>query len=225
MIKIAVIPAKKTSERLPFKNRQMLAGLAMYKHTLNAVIESGVFDEVILSTDDSIIIDAERNNSAVIIHHRKEALADDKSTVAEVCEDLLSDRKLTQGTLGVFLPTCPMRKAQHIREAWKLYEDNGMKTISVRQSKVPSWCIYAPTGPGERGKRLVDDEAGLFATNSKFVKRPWIPNGAIFMTGIPQFLHNHSFYDYEMNLYKMSDTDSLDIDTDLDLQLARIIMG
>jgi CMP-N-acetylneuraminic acid synthetase len=170
-------------------------------------------------------MEEERNNSALIIHHRKEALADDRSTVAEVCEDLLRDRKLALGTLGVFLPTCPLRKAQHIREAWKLYEDNGLKTISARQSKVPSWCIYAPTGPGERGKRLVDDADGVFGTNSKFVKRPWVPNGAIFITGIPQFLQNHSFYDSELNLYKMNDSDSLDIDTELDLRLARIIMG
>lgn len=55
MSAIAVIPAKGTSARIPNKNRRIFHGRPILEYSIEAARDSGIFDDVLVSTDDPAI--------------------------------------------------------------------------------------------------------------------------------------------------------------------------
>ena len=51
-MRLAVIPARGGSKRIPRKNIRLFAGMPVMSYSIKAALESGCFDEVIVSTDD-----------------------------------------------------------------------------------------------------------------------------------------------------------------------------
>ena len=54
-LNIAVIPARGGSKRIPRKNIKLFAGKPMIAYAINAAKESGLFEHIIVSTDDEEI--------------------------------------------------------------------------------------------------------------------------------------------------------------------------
>lgn len=61
MSTIAVIPARKGSKRIPFKNRRYLSGQPLLDYTVNAALDTPEIDEIYLSTDDKELLDTVKN--------------------------------------------------------------------------------------------------------------------------------------------------------------------
>ena len=76
-MKIAVIPARGGSKRIPRKNIKPFCGKPMIAWSIEAALQSGCFDEVIVSTDDAEIADVARQWGAGVPFMRPAALADD----------------------------------------------------------------------------------------------------------------------------------------------------
>lgn len=81
---IAVIPARGGSKRIPRKNIRLFAGKPVIAYSIRAAIESGCFDEVIVSTDDETIASISLEHGAIIPFMRPDELADDHSVLSEV---------------------------------------------------------------------------------------------------------------------------------------------
>lgn len=81
---VAIIPARGGSKRIPKKNIRNFCGKPMIAWPIEAALKSGVFDRVIVSTDDSIIADIAVCFGAVVPDLRPAALADDYTPVGEV---------------------------------------------------------------------------------------------------------------------------------------------
>ena len=84
---IAIIPARGGSKRLPRKNILPLDGKPLIAHIVSTAIESNVFDKVIVSTEDKEIAGIAQKYGADIFY-RDVTLAQDTSTVVEVCLDV-----------------------------------------------------------------------------------------------------------------------------------------
>ncbi len=82
--KIAIIPARGGSKRLPRKNILPLPGGVMIEFPISAALRSGLFDHVVVSTEDDEIAELAKKAGAEIVYRPSE-LAKDSSTVAEVC--------------------------------------------------------------------------------------------------------------------------------------------
>lgn len=76
-MKLCVIPARGGSKRIPRKNIRPFAGLPMLAHSIRAARESGLFDHIIVSTDDAEIAQVARDQGAEIPFLRPITLADD----------------------------------------------------------------------------------------------------------------------------------------------------
>lgn len=76
-MKLAVIPARGGSKRIPRKNIKPFCGKPMIAWSIEAALQSGCFDEVIVSTDDAEIADVARQWGADVPFMRPAALADD----------------------------------------------------------------------------------------------------------------------------------------------------
>jgi N-acylneuraminate cytidylyltransferase len=76
-MKVAIIPARGGSKRIPRKNVKLFAGLPMIAHSLRAARESGVFDRIVVSTDDEEIADVARQHGGEVPFLRPAELAND----------------------------------------------------------------------------------------------------------------------------------------------------
>jgi len=94
-MKIAVIPARGGSKRIPRKNIKLFSGRPMIAHAITAAIKSGLFDHVVVSTDDDEIAQIAREWGAETPFPRPADLADDHTPTVPViahaigaCEEL-----------------------------------------------------------------------------------------------------------------------------------------
>lgn len=76
-MKLAVIPARGGSKRIPRKNIKPFFGKPMIAWSIQAALESGCFDDVVVSTDDPEIADVAREYGASVPFMRPSTLADD----------------------------------------------------------------------------------------------------------------------------------------------------
>ncbi|MBC7435406.1 MAG: pseudaminic acid cytidylyltransferase [Bdellovibrionales bacterium] len=83
-MKVAIIPARGGSKRIPRKNIRLFAGQPVINYPIKAALASGCFDEVIVSTDDPEIAETARAAGASVPFTRPPELADDHTVLADV---------------------------------------------------------------------------------------------------------------------------------------------
>ena len=90
-MKIAVIPARGGSKRVPRKNIKLFGGKPMISYAITAAKNSGLFDHVVVSTDDSEIANIAKEWGAEIPFFRPEELANDFTTTVPVISHAIQE--------------------------------------------------------------------------------------------------------------------------------------
>ena len=90
MSAIAIITARGGSKRIPRKNIRPFLGKPIIAYSIEAALKSGVFDEVMVSTDDEEIADIARKYGANIPFMRSEATSNDHATTNDVLAEVLA---------------------------------------------------------------------------------------------------------------------------------------
>jgi len=128
MKKIAFIPARSGSKRVPGKNIRPLAGHPILAYTVRAAIESDVFDSVVCATDSNEYADIARYYGAEVPFLRDVSISGDKSPDIEWVTWLLDELAKTGREYDIFSilrPTSPFRLPKTIQKAWAVFEENG----------------------------------------------------------------------------------------------------
>jgi len=89
MKKIAIIPARGGSKRIPRKNIKCFLGKPIIAYSIETAINSGLFDEVMVSTDDDEIAKIALKYGATVPFLRSQKTANDFATTLEVLEEVL----------------------------------------------------------------------------------------------------------------------------------------
>lgn len=222
MRRIAIIPARSGSKGLKDKNIIDLCGKPLIAYSIEAALETGLFDHVIVSTDSEHYAEIAQHYGAEVMM-RGEALSNDKATTFMVLEDMLKNR--LQESIDYFVllqPTSPLRTSKHITEAIEKFE-----------SKIEHFDFLVSMKEAEHAKVLVnpiDDDESLkyFDTDFSNYRRQgykdYSPNGAIFIAKPDSYLEQKHFFGAKALSYIMSAEDSVDIDGALDLVVANAIM-
>jgi 3-deoxy-manno-octulosonate cytidylyltransferase (CMP-KDO synthetase) len=90
MKKIALIPARYAASRFPGKLMQQLAGKTVIRHTYDATVATGLFDEVITVTDSEVIFNEIRNNGGTAVMSKREHESG-TDRIAEAVEGINAD--------------------------------------------------------------------------------------------------------------------------------------
>lgn len=222
MKRMALIPARSGSKGLKDKNIIDLCGKPLMAYSIEPAIESGLFDQVIVSTDSEHYADiARRYGSSVIM--RSAELASDTATSFELIADVLHRQVNMPDELVLLQPTSPMRTVKHIHEAVSLFESNWDDfdfLVSVKQAEHVKDLV-----------NMIDDDMSLkyfdkdFSNYRRQAYHDYSPNGAFFMAKPEAYLKQKHFFGARSIAYMMSDVDSVDIDHALDYELAKIIMN
>tara|TARA_B100000780_G_scaffold266750_1_gene223201 strand:+ start:2494 stop:3183 length:690 start_codon:yes stop_codon:yes gene_type:complete len=83
-MKIAIIPARGGSKRIPFKNIKLFCGKPIIAYSIEAARASGCFDQVIVSTDNHDIAEISLSYGAKVPFVRPEVLSDDNTGITPV---------------------------------------------------------------------------------------------------------------------------------------------
>lgn len=108
---IVIIPARRNSKKIPFKNRYKINGLTIVDHTIE-FSESINPKEIILSTDDEFYIENPKYKN--IIHVRPDYLAKDETLIADALFYIVEDKKLQDNFILMLEPTCFPRNKKHL---------------------------------------------------------------------------------------------------------------
>lgn len=222
MKKIAIIPARSGSKGLKDKNIIDLCGKPLIAYTIEAAIQSGEFDRVIVSTDSEHYAAISRQYGSEVMM-RGEALSDDKATTYMVLEDILKNRLSETVDYFVLLqPTSPLRNATHIKESTAKFESrfNDFDFLVSMKESEHAKVLVNPIDEDESLKYFDTD----FSNYRRQEYKDYSPNGAIFMAKPEAYLDVKHFFGAKALSYIMSTEDSVDIDNNLDKEVASFIM-
>ena len=104
MKNIAIIPARGGSKRIPRKNIKPFMGKPIIAYSIEAALESGLFDEVMVSTDDEEIAMVARQYGAKVPFMRSAETANDYATTADVMLEVLECYKKQRIPCAVYIP-------------------------------------------------------------------------------------------------------------------------
>jgi len=93
MHNLAIIPARGGSKRIPRKNIKNFLGKPIITYSIEAALNSGLFDEVMVSTDDQEIAEIAKHFGAKVPFFRSDKTANDYATTYEVIEEVLEKYK------------------------------------------------------------------------------------------------------------------------------------
>ena len=88
---VAIITARGGSKRLPRKNIKEFCGKPIIEYSIDAAMKAGIFDEVMVSTDDAEIARIAEAAGAKVPFFRSEENSNDFATTAEVVDEVLQD--------------------------------------------------------------------------------------------------------------------------------------
>ena len=119
MANVAIIPARGGSKRIPRKNIKPFLGKPIIAYSIKAALDSGLFDEVMVSTDDKEIAEIAISFGAKVPFLRSAANADDFATtidvIAEVIEDYKKEGKSFEYASCLY-PSAPFNTAKRIQQ-------------------------------------------------------------------------------------------------------------
>lgn len=122
MQNVAIITARGGSKRIPRKNIKDFHGKPIIAYSIEAALKSGVFTEVMVSTDDSQIAEIARDLGANVPFIRSDKNSDDFSTTTDVLLEVLSEYKergIEFDNLCCIYPTAPFVSSALLEKTYK----------------------------------------------------------------------------------------------------------
>ena len=162
---VGLVPARAGSKRVKNKNIKPLAGHPVMAYTIAGALESGIFGEVIVSTDSEQFAEIAQHYGASVPFLRPDEYAGDRSPDIEWIEYTLGrlrDEGKAYDCFAILRPTSPFRKAETIRRAWDTFlGEEGVDSLRAvekcKQHPGKMWVVRGrrmfpllPIGPKEQ---------------------------------------------------------------------------
>ena len=217
---LAIIPARGGSKRLPRKNVLDLCGKPLIAWSIEAGLKSHYIDKVVVTSDDDEILDISKKYGADTIK-RPDELASDTSTTFDAIKHTI-DNLNSYDYVVLLQPTSPLRDEKHIDEAIEFLEKKKAEAIvSVCEMEhSPLWSNTLDDSLSMKG--FLRDE--VLNKRSQDLEKYYRLNGAIYICKIKKLLEEKSFFfKGDIFAYVMDRKSSIDIDEEIDYELAKII--
>ncbi len=125
MKNIAIITARGGSKRIPRKNIKDFEGRPMISYAIEAALKSQIFDDVMVSTEDSEIAEVAKRYGASVPFMRSEKTADDFATTFDVLDEVVTEYKKRGVEIGEFCciyPCVPFLTPEVLKDAYEVFK-------------------------------------------------------------------------------------------------------
>jgi pseudaminic acid cytidylyltransferase len=138
LTRLAIIPARGGSKRIPRKNIRDFQGRPIIAWSIDTARQSGLFDEVLVSTEDAEIAQVAQALGAAVPFLRSARNADDHATTTDVIREVLERYKKQVDVACCIYPTAPFVTTEDLAEGLRLLEDNDV-VLPVSRFGYPIW--------------------------------------------------------------------------------------
>lgn len=219
---VGLIPARGGSKGVPRKNLRCVAGRPLVALAVTSALACRRLSRVIVSTDDPEIADVAQKAGADVPFLRPARLAQDDTpavAVARHAVEWLEASGTTFDAVVILQPTSPLRRAVHIDAAIDRFIETGADSVVTvcEAEHNPFWMQRL------EGDRLVPLlPSGMAAQRRQDLPAVYRLNGAVYVVRRRLLMDDAAIIGPDTRAVVMAQTDSIDIDSDLDLRLAEL---
>lgn len=207
MKKVAIIPARGGSKRIPKKNIKIFAGLPIIAYSINTAKDSNLFDRIILSTDSEEIAEIGKSYGAEVPFMRPSELSDDFTGTAEVLIHSLkwlNEHDIFYNYFCCIYATAPFLTKEYLVKGFDILSQNNATTaFSITSFSYPIFRalkieennrvkLYWPKYRNSRSNDLPNayHDAGQFywGDTEKFLKEPALYSADSIPIILPRYL-------------------------------------
>lgn len=243
MSAIALIPARGGSKRVPGKNIKLLDGRPLISYTISAALDSGCFEKVLVSSDDTTTLDIAARYGADCLRRPDEFATDTSPDIEwvrhalKVCDDRWGDLipggdgfsgrvRHPYDTFSILRPTSPFRKPETIQRAmnqWMLARDNytslrAMEKVSQHPGKM--W-----TRVGDMAVPLLMQPQHPFH-DSQYAALPsvYVQNASLEIAWVKTVIETGTISGKRVMAFETEGDEGLDVNTERDWALAEYLI-
>ena len=219
-MRIAVIPARAGSKRIPRKNVREFCGKPMIAWSIEAALKSKCFEQVIVSTDDEEIASISRNYGADIPFVRPISIADNHIGIGQVIAhavDWFQNQGITPDYFCCIFATAPFIQTTDIQSGLKLISEKHCDYVI----SVTSFAF-----PIQRALKFENDgKVGMFYpsnvdTRSQDLEESFHDAGQFYWGNVKSWYSKNTILDNKSTIYELKKYQAIDINTLDDWKLA-----
>lgn len=222
---IAIIPARSGSKGIKDKNIKLLNGKPLLAYTIESAEKSGIFDEIMVSTDSEEYAEIAKAWGANVPFLRSKELSRDKSSSWDVVKEVLLKYKNLGNvfeTIVLLQPTSPLRTHEDIVKAYdEFVRKKANSIISVCESEhSPKWMNTLPKDKSM--KNFIEKENMDIPRQN--IEKFYRINGSIYISKVDYLMQCGDIYNSKSYAFIMDKIKSVDIDEEIDFLFAEFIL-
>lgn len=218
---LAIITARGGSKRIPRKNIKEFVGKPILAYSVEAALDSGVFDEVMISTEDEEIAEIGKKYGAKVPFYRSEKTANDYATTVDVIEEVVEEYEKRGKSFDIIVciyPTAPFVTGKRLKEAVETLEASDADTL------IP---VVSFSYPPQRAMVIKDDmlvfkDTRYLNSRSQDLEKHYHDAGQFYVTKADSFKKYREFMVGKVLPMELSELEVQDIDNEVDWKLAEL---
>ncbi len=218
---VAIITARGGSKRIPRKNVKEFLGKPILLYSIEAALNSGIFEEVMVSTEDEEIAELARKAGAVVPFMRGDENADDYATTTDVLLEVVGEyeKRGRQFEFGCCIyPTAPFVTAEKLRDGMEKLASSDADTLMP---------VVPFSFPPQRGMVIREDKLQFVQpehalTRSQDLEHWYHDVGQFYCFRTENFKRNKILTVGNVLPYVVSELEVQDIDTISDWKIAEM---
>lgn len=224
MKRLAIITARGGSKRIPRKNIKEFCGKPILAYSIEAAIDSGMFDTVMVSTDDEEIAEIAKQYGAQVPFYRSEATSNDYATTNDVILEVLDEYEKRGETFELaccIYPTAPFITGEKLCTAVEKLEASDADTL------IP---VVAFSYPPQRAL-VIEDDSLVFKypeyldSRSQDLQPHYHDVGQFYVFRTERFRKNKKLMVGKILPLVVSELEVQDIDNETDWKIAEMKYG
>ena len=221
MKRLAIITARGGSKRIPRKNIKPFLGKPILAYSIEAALDSGLFDEVMVSTEDEEIAEIAKQYGAKVPFYRSEKTAGDFATTNDVLLEVLEEyKKLGQEfeEACCIYPTAPFVTSSKLKKAMEEFAASDADTLIpvVAFSYPPKRSLVIREG------RLVFQYPEFMDSRSQDLEAEYHDIGQFYLFRTKAFERNKKLMIGNILPFVVDEMEVQDIDNESDWKIAEI---
>lgn len=221
-----IIPARGGSKGIPRKNIKPLAGTPLIHYSIAVARALADDNHIIVTTDDEEIAQVARETGLPVPYMRPAHLATDTAGSREVILDAMDYADamgIEYDNVVLLQPTSPLRTAEDVENALKLYSSQVDMVVSVVEANANPYYNCFETDATTGYLHVCKGDGNI--TRRQDAPRVWEYNGAVYVIN-PQSLRAMTMSEFTRKVpCEMPRERSIDLDTPMDWAIAEVVMN